>query len=81
MKPVIDLKFTSKTPYKVRQDILRGEVSNEYRQTRFFSGNRSFTIIHLSKMRKALSGKPQNKNFYMYGSISMHGVCPNNFPV
>ncbi len=80
MKPVVDLKFTSKTPYKVRQDIIKGEVSNEYRQARFFSGNRSFTIIHLSKMRKSLSGKPQNKNFYMFGSIFMHGFCPNNLP-
>ena len=54
------------------------EMAYELRQDSIFSDNGLSTKIRVSKMCRPIQRQLQDKEFYMYGPISLHGFCSTN---
>ena len=76
--PVIDLKSLSVFHYSPA--ISQEEQFNEFRQNHFLSNYGSLAVAPVSAMCSPLPRKPQGKKFYMLRPVSLHGICPTDFP-
>ena len=76
--PIIDLK--SQPVFHYSPAISQEEQFNEFRQNHFLSNYGSLAVAHVSAMCSPLPRKPQGKKFYMLRPVSLHNICPTDFP-
>ena len=74
--PVTDLKSCSISLSLPVLYLSQGGSSYVYRQTHFFSGNRSYAHAYIPSMCATVQGQLSCKTFHLPRSVSMHGVCP-----
>ena len=77
--PVTDLKFTKRFAYTPATITAQEELLDAYRQISIFSNNRLSSSLYLSKMCKSLSRSLQGEKLFMPRSISLYGICSNDF--
>ena len=76
---LIDLNFIFKTSYIPQLIKLWKGITYEFRSTCLFPSHCSSIYADFQVMCKTLSGKLQSKKFYLSRSISLYGLCTDDF--
>ena len=72
----IDLKSPIDFGRKTFTDSLKGSA-NVHRANSFLTTVRLSSQKTIRQMRSTISGQPSNKNFFLFRSIPLYGLCPD----
>ncbi len=70
--PVLDLKLDYPQNFP---NFRRGDLTDAYRQTHFFSGHGLLANAYFQAMCKPLPWKSKNQKLHMSRPVPMHGIC------